>query len=91
MHPHTRRKTKKRLGRLTPRANAQATAPEPPAPVASPAIPQASQEELSCLANDLACFRVACYREVTLADVREEDIERADAEIAALFKRGDPA
>ena len=90
MHPHTRRKTKKRLGRLTPRGNAEA-ALEPPAPTASPAVPQASQEELSCLANDLACVRVARYREVTVAEVREEDVERADAEITALFKRGDPA
>ena len=90
MHPHTRRKTKKRLGRLTPRGNAEA-APETPAPTASPAVPQVSQEDLSCLANDLACVRVACYREVTLAEVREADVERAGAEIAALFKREDPA
>ena len=91
MHPHTRRKTKKRLGRLTPRRNAPQPTPEPPAPAASRTVPQASEEELSRLANDLACFRVARYREITVAEVRETDVERADAEIAALFKRGDPA
>jgi len=91
MHPHTRRKTKKRLGRLTPRRNASPPAPELPAPATSQAVPQASEEERSCLANDLACFRVARYREVTLAEVREEDVERADTEITALFKRGDLA
>jgi hypothetical protein len=90
MHPHTRRKTKKRLGRQTPHGKAP-MAPETPAPATSPAVPQASQEELSCLAHDLACIRVARYRQVTLADVREDDVERADVEIAALFKRGDPA
>jgi len=91
MHPHTRRKTKQRLGRLTPRRNAPQSTPELPTSAAPHAVPQASEEELSCLATDLACFRVARYREVTIAAVRETDVERADAEIAALFKRGDPA
>ena len=87
MHPHTRRKTKKRLGRLTPRGK---TLPAMPAAEAPAVVPLANDDERSCLANDLACIRAARYRDVTFTDVREEDVERADTEIAALFKCGDP-
>ena len=85
MHPHTRRKTKKRLGRLTLRGN---VASKTPALVTPTTFPSANDEELSRLANDLAYFEVARFREITLGDIREEDIKHADAEIAALFKHG---
>jgi hypothetical protein len=86
MHPHTRRKTKKRLGRLSPRRN-------PPehsyAPVTPAVVPEVESEELTHLADDLAYLRARRYREAAPDDVREEDVERAEAEISLLFKRED--
>lgn len=86
MRTTTRSKTKQAPARRSSPKDRQAQphASEPPA-----ALPQVEAEELSRLAGDLAYFRAARYRDVEAGEVREEDVERAKEEVAAMLRRDD--
>lgn len=83
MHPHTRRKTKQRLGRLTPRGG-QSAASGSGAVERAPFLAQ--DEEKARLVESLAYFHAEQYREVQPGDMRNEDVQRAEVEIAVLLE-----
>lgn len=89
MHPHTRRRTKKRLRRLSQRDNSQ---DQTKSSNTTPPVPIVSDDERPHLDKALAYFNARRYREEESGDVRAEDVERAEAKIAALstVKREEP-
>lgn len=83
MHPHTRRKTKQRLGRLSPRGGQRAASGNV---AAKPAPFLAHDDEKAHLVESLAYFHAEQYREVQPGEMRNEDVQRAAGEIALVLE-----